>query len=55
MQRDNMKMTRWLLTAFVLLTIAGTAALSMSGCDDDSGETALIDMTVEHDSRSAHD
>jgi hypothetical protein len=48
-----MKMTRWLLTAFVLLTLGGTAALTMTGCDDDSGNPTA-DMPLPRD-LSTHD
>jgi len=29
-------MTRWLLAAFVLITILGSAALTLGGCDEDN-------------------
>ncbi len=47
--------TRWLMAAFFFVTVFGTAALTMTGCDDDSGG-GNQDLTATHeDMRQAHD
>ncbi len=46
-------MTRWLMALFVLVTLAGSAALTLSGCDDDT--TGPVTQDLSMDLRPAHD
>jgi hypothetical protein len=47
-------MTRWLMALFVVVTLAGTAALTFSGCDDGGGDNPQPDLSYQ-DLRPAHD
>jgi hypothetical protein len=47
--------TRWLMTAFLLLTLAGSAALMLGGCDDDSGNKEGLDLSMPADMAKTHD
>jgi hypothetical protein len=45
-------MTRLLMAAFFVFTIVGTTALSMTGCDDDTGGETQPDLSVLPDLRT---
>jgi hypothetical protein len=46
--------TRWLMTAFLLLTLGLSAALMIGGCDDDSGNNNM-DLSMPADMTKTHD
>jgi len=47
--------TRWLMTAFLLLTLGCSAALMLGGCDDDSSNNNNMDLSMPVDGHQAHD
>ena len=55
-------MNRLLMAIFVVVTLLGTAALTLTGCDDDTGCTGAncgadlsVDLSTSHDLRPEHD
>jgi hypothetical protein len=49
-------LSRILFALVLVLTVAGASALTLTGCDDDTGSPEGLDLAVGHDLKPAtHD